>query len=324
MSELIVSILEDFLDKPRKHNPEKGQIAFDCPACSAEKGMPQGDGKGNLEVNYFKGVFKCWACWQYNDMSGSIPKLIKKYGNKKHLHDYYLLKPEQKDIVENKEPNIVKLPEGFTPLLISRKFDSDYQEAMAYLKSRNIGMDIIAKFNIGYTSVGKYAGRIIIPSYDINGELNYFTGRAFKKHIWPRYKNPDTDKSLIIFNEEKINWDATIYLVEGPFDHIVVPNSIPLLGKYISNKIFMALLNNASSDVIIVLDDDAKRDIQYLNKLLNINQLYGRVKVVYLPAGYDIAKIHEKLGSRGVLKALRKAERIKESSDYTKVKLKGS
>jgi len=86
----------------------------------------------------------------------------------------------------------------------------------------------------------------------------------------------------------------------------------------------MALLNNASSDVIIVLDDDAKRDIQYLNKLLNINQLYGRVKVVYLPAGYDIAKIHEKLGSRGVLKALRKAERIKESSDYTKVKLKGS
>jgi len=321
MSELIVNILEEFLDKPRKHNHEKGQVAFDCPACAADKGLSQGDGKGNLEVNYFKGVFKCWACHQYNDMSGPIAKLIKKYGNKKQLKSYYLIKPEGQPVYHKETSDLLTLPEGFTPLTFPRKLDSDYQEAIKYLKSRNIGLDIITRFNLGYTSVGDYAGRIIIPSYDANGDLNYFTGRAFNKRVWPKYKNPDSDKNVIIFNEQKINWDATIYLVEGPVDHIITPNSIPLLGKYISDKLFMALLNNAACDIIIVLDDDARRDIEYLNKKLNVAQLYGRVRVVFLPEGYDIAKIHEKLGPRGVLKALRKSEIIKESSDYTKVKV---
>lgn len=320
MSEIIVGILEDIFDKPKKHNHEKGQISFDCPACAADKGMPHGDGKGNLEINYYKGVYKCWACHQYNDMSGPLVKLIKSYGNEKNLKDYYRFKPE--DIpVQFKEitPDILKLPIGFIELKYPKKFNSDYDEAIRYLKGRGIGLDIIARYNLGYTVKGDNAGRIIIPSYSDNGELNYYTGRAFQKFIWPKYNNPDLDKKEIIFNEHLINWDATIYLVEGPFDHIVVPNSIPLLGKYISDKLFMLLLEKAKSDIVIVLDDDAKKDIDYLNKKININQLYGRIKVTYLPEGYDISKVHQKFGRKGVIKILRQAKKIQESSDYTKV-----
>ena len=40
---LLVNILEGFLGEHRKHNEDTGQISFDCPACSEDKGMPEGD-----------------------------------------------------------------------------------------------------------------------------------------------------------------------------------------------------------------------------------------------------------------------------------------
>jgi hypothetical protein len=42
----------NLLGETRKHNEDTGQIAFDCPVCSGEKGLIDGDGKGNLEINY--------------------------------------------------------------------------------------------------------------------------------------------------------------------------------------------------------------------------------------------------------------------------------
>ena len=326
MSDIIVGILESFLGDHKKHSETKGQISFDCPACAADKGLfDSGDGKGNLEINYYKGVFKCWACYQTNDMSGSISKLIKRYGNPKNLTDYILFKPDNIGFETKPKVDVVKLPNGFTPLKYPKILCSDYQGAIKYLKDRGIGLEIISKHNLGYTKVvGKDNGRIIIPSYGPNGLLNYYTGRSFKKKVWPKYHNIDLDKKDIIFNEDLINWDATIYLVEGPFDHLVVPNSIPLLGKYISDKLLISLFMRANASVVIVLDDDAKADISYLNKKLNTCGLYGRVKVVYLPIGYDIAEIHSILGAPGVFKALKKATTISESTDQTVIKLRKS
>jgi DNA primase len=72
--------------------------------------------------------------------------------------------------------------------------------------------------------------RIIIPSYDLNGDLNYFIARWYpKEYNKLKYINPKAEKQEIIFNIGKLNLDATIYLVEGVTDHIVTPNSIPLL-----------------------------------------------------------------------------------------------
>ena len=79
MNQLLVYILESFLGQYRKHNEDTGQISFDCPSCSEDKNMPEGDGKGNLEVNYRFGVYKCWACGETNDTHGNLYKLIRKY-----------------------------------------------------------------------------------------------------------------------------------------------------------------------------------------------------------------------------------------------------
>lgn len=315
MSIFVVDILQNFLGKPRKHNETKGQISFDCPACAIDKGKPNGDGKGNLEINYNRGIYRCWSCSHTNNMHGFVPTLIKRFGNKKILEEYLILKPE---FVANTAEAIVvnTLPEGYTRLSDADPTLPKYQEAMRYLMKRRIGEDIIREFEIGFSTVGEYHDRIIIPSYDEFGEINYFIGRAFEKWIKPKYLNPEAEKEIIVFNENKVNWDSTIYLVEGVFDHIVIPNSIPLLGKYVHNKLFDLLQTKASAEVVIVLDNDAIDDAIALYKKLDTSNLRGRVKICIPASGLDPSLIYEKMGKYGIIQLLKGSSRLKESSIY--------
>lgn len=309
MSQLLVSILESFLGNHRKHNEETGQIAFDCPACSEDKGMPQGDGKGNLEVNYNRSMFKCWACQDTNKMYGSVIRLLKRYGTPKNLRDYLLVKPDA-DLMVGKERKevILTLPDGFKRLADCNDKDYKSSQAKAYLHNRGITNQIIDEFDIGYCHSGKFFNRVIIPSYAADGHLNYFIARWFSKEYTKlKYLNPDDEKKEIIFNEKKINLDATIYLVEGATDHIVTPNSIPMLGKFIAPMLLELLHDRAMGYVVIVLDDDAWEDAINLYKEINFGNLRDRIKIVRCPNGYDPSKIFEKLGPKGVVKLLMSA-----------------
>jgi hypothetical protein len=312
MSILLVSILESFLGDVRKHNEDTGQIAFDCPACSAEKGLVDGDGKGNLEINYNRNMFKCWACSEDNHMHGPVKKLLKKHATPKNLRDYMLIKPDA-DIIISKEHEaiLVTLPEGYKKLSECTGKEYLYDSAMHYLRSRGITDEIIKEYEIGYTTSGPFYKRIIIPSYDSEGVLNYFIARWFPKDFNKlKYINPKAEKQEIIFNEGKINWDATIYLVEGVTDHIVIPNSIPLLGKFISDKLLEAIYYNAKGLIVVVLDGDAYEDAKILYKKLSIGDLNGRIRIVIPPEEYDPSKIFERLGNKGVIKLLKTARKL--------------
>ena len=52
----------------------------------------------------------------------------------------------------------------------------------------------LTKYNLGYCEYGNYKNMIIIPSYDENGKLNYFTGRSFEKDPYRKYRNPEVIK----------------------------------------------------------------------------------------------------------------------------------
>ena len=77
---LVYGILIDVLGKPRGENKYKQQYRFDCPTCSAEQGLYDGDGKGNLEVNLAEGIYNCWACGEVHHTHGSLRKLFRKFG----------------------------------------------------------------------------------------------------------------------------------------------------------------------------------------------------------------------------------------------------
>jgi DNA primase len=289
----VVDILEDIFGDYKLHNDYRGQIAFDCPVCSYDiKGLEQGDGKGNLEINYKHNVYKCWVCAETHDTHGSLFKLIKKYGTPKQFKKYQLLRPEDTDIPK-KVFKQIKLPNEFIPFKdasFGLKMTPQYKQAWNYIKSRNITDLMIQMYNIGFCYQGPYENRIIIPSYDSESRLNYFVARSYLTKTKMKYKNPEVDKESLIWNEHLINWDEPVYIVEGAFDSIFLPNSIPMLGKYMTENLFNKLYNNAKK-IIIVLDPDAWNDAEKLYHKINCGKLMGKVWVIKLEGDMDIADL---------------------------------
>ena len=163
-----------------------------------------------------------------------------------------------------------------------------------YLKGRNINDDLIKKHKIGFCYDGHYSNMVIIPSYDIDNKLNYFISRSYLSKTKIKYKNPEVQKETIIWNEHLIDWSKRVYLVEGVFDSIFLPNSIPMLGKYLSDLLFNKIYDKSES-VTIILDGDAWDDTERLYHRLNCGKLMGKVNVVKLPQDKDIADLQGNL-----------------------------
>jgi len=313
------------------------QYQFPCPKCIERNGIAEAR-KFNLELNIKSQLFNCWSCSSMDEhMSGSVVKLIRMYGNEKLLQEY-------KEIIHSiRESELYKLNFGNGDFNIDTsviekeelKFPSSFKffskdeknnyGALKYLKDRGIGWDIIKQYKIGFTEkedeydMRKYSYRVIIPSYNAMGELNYWVGRDYlpkseKYATRTKYANTKTKKSDIIFNEDKIQWDADITLVEGPFDHIVVPNSIPLLGKALDKdyKLYWDLITKANADVHVWLDNDAKETAKQIYSTLNHGRLYGKVRMIDSILGKDPSEIYQEYGYKGIIRHLASAHQIDE------------
>jgi DNA primase len=287
--EVLVELLTDVLGKPHQHYESKGQISFDCPVCSDEKGLDHGDGKGNLEINYGKHVYKCWSCGETYGTQGPLGKLFDKFGSKKQKKLYELIKPEELKKEDIRRPKL-RLPEGYTSFENSNPKFIPHIEAMRYLTSRGITDEIIKKYKIGYTVNGDFAYRIIVPSYNSEGVLNYFVARSWVPKKM-KYKNPTAEKDQIIFNEGAVDWKKDVYLCEGVFDSFFLPNPIVMLGKKMSKLLFETLYLNVKGNIHIVLDGDAHKDAVKLYHELNGGTLYNKIKIIKLPSDKDVCDL---------------------------------
>ena len=289
-SPLLLELLQDVLGDINTHYPNKGQISFDCPVCSYDiKGLNNGDGKGNFEVNYLQGVYKCWSCCETYGTHGSLNKLFLKWGSTRNKSTWSLIGGDFiKKTVRKYED--VKLPKEYTSFEKGNKLTIPFKEAYNYLRKRNITDKIISKYSIGYTTEGKYRGRIIVPSFDENEEINYFVSRSYVGHK-NKYKNPEAEKDKIIFNEHIIDWDRDIYLVEGVFDMIFIDNSIPVLGKSVSDRLWTQLYDKANANIIICLDGDAWGDAEKLYRKLDGGRLLHKIRLIKLPKDKDVGEL---------------------------------
>lgn len=325
------SLLDSFLGDSKKEIDETYQLQYSCPRCREENGDKE-NRKFNLEISLSKQLFNCWKCSSIHDeMHGSILKLIKLYGNESILKEYketiyqlrqsklYQVSFDKDDFNIDTtifERETVKLPPNF------KKFNREAYNAskpLDYLFNRGINWEIINEYNIGYTTYDEnnkqVSSRIVIPSFNKFGELNYWTGRDYLNYDKrQKYFNPQVERKDIIFNEEKIQWDADITLVEGPFDHIVVPNSIPLLGKSLKTDfmLYQKLITCANSCINIFLDSDASEDVKKIYKLLNHGRLYNKIRWIPVSNDLDPSKIFELYGYKGIVNHLKNAEKISE------------
>lgn len=309
------------------------QLQFPCPHCIEV----DGDGerlKHNLEVNFTKQVFQCWKCVSGDNISmkGSLLSLIKKYGNKDHVNEYKRIIKSIKEsgyynlefdtnVLSGGTPIIEKeldLPQTYKKFNISKNMSYSEVQATSYLRQRGITEDIINDYGIGFTSWEStnkiMSNRIILPSFDENGIMNYFVARDFTGKAKFKYMNPKIKKEDVIINENKINWDADITLCEGVFDSIVIPNSIPMLGKSLNSnfKLYWDLIGKSKANINIFLDADAKDSMVKMYHYLNHSNLKGRIRCIFVTNDYDPSLIYQVYGKRGIINCLRSAQKIEE------------
>ena len=265
VNELLVNLVNSVLGTGKR--TARGNQAYSCPFCHHHK--------PKLEVNFTEnseGVNQ-WACWSCNKKGKSIKSLFKQVQvDASYFQELSKLvkNVSLNDIGEVKQV-ILELPKEYKSFINNK--DIIARHAFAYLKKRDITKQDILKYNIGYCHSGQYAKMIVIPSYDANGKLNYFTARSFEKDPYTKYRNPETSRDIIPF-ELFVNWDLPIILCEGPFDAMAIKrNAIPLFGKNIQPSLMKRLVESKVQKIYIALDNDAvKQALGFCEQLLDIGK----------------------------------------------------
>ena len=254
----LIALLESVLNKGKTTTNDN--IAFHCPFCNHHK--------KKLQINFDTQKWHCWVC---NAGGHKIGILLRKINAPKQiisavlkiLGDYKGVKHEKDEKTEYN----VSLPQCYQPLW-KKSDDPLHKNAIHYLKQRNIGPIDILRYSMGYCSSNGYANRIIIPSYDADGKLNYFIARDMFPNSKLKYKNPPMSKDTVCF-EMFINWNEPIVLCEGVFDAIAIRrNVIPLLGKFPSKTLVKRLVEKQVKKIYVALDEDARQDAIKLSKFL--------------------------------------------------------
>jgi DNA primase len=249
----LLQLLESVLGKGK---PTSGDnIAFFSPFVSHYKPKLE----INIQTNH--NGENVWHCWISDKKGRSITTLFRQLNLPKEKFEQLskiIESSKYRNVKTDDVKVILQLPEEYRALWI-KKNTPDYKNAIHYLTNRGITTFDILKYRIGYCEQGEYSGKIIIPSYDADGQLNYFVSRAFYRADTQKHKNPKISKDIIGF-DLTINWSQPIVLCEGAFDAIAVKrNAIPLFGKIIQPALQRKIIEKRVRDIYICLDADALR-----------------------------------------------------------------
>ena len=240
------------------------EYLFACPYCKHHK--------KKLSINIEKNLYKCWIC---ESTGRDIRRLVRRFGdfnqlqawdkltNRININEFDDLFTE--NAAKRIDSQLIVLPSGFISL--NNEASLSATPALNYLKKRGILDKDTLYWKIGYCMDGRYANRIIVPSFDDNGDLNYFVARSFASNL-RKYLNPPVSKD-VVFNELYLEWDTDLVITEGIFDAIIAgPNAVPLLGSTLrpNSKLFMKIVQN-DTPVFLALDPDADKKEKRIIKL---------------------------------------------------------
>jgi DNA primase len=263
-------------------------IAVACPSCNNTQ-------KKKFSINLKTGQCHCWVC----DLRGkNLIFVLKKFGKSGFLSEYCQKfnvdnrGSERKETAEDVE---ISLPEGFVPVvdcLSSR--DPDIKACISYLQSRKVSEKDMWYFKIGVSTSRRFRRRVIFPSFDSDGDLNFYVARCIDADTRIKYSNAPVNKQDIVFNEININWKKEIEIVEGPFDLLRAGyNSTCLLGARLSTDslLFSKIVHN-TTPVLLCLDSDM---VDKSHNIARILSEYGcAVRTLDLGSYSDVGEMSKK------------------------------
>lgn len=310
----LTQFLESILGQSLKGSKTNQKFVCALPGCDGRPSKLAGERK--LEVDVETTIedgkpVNYWHCWSCNGRGKSVYTLLKAINAPEYCYT------QLNDIIKytDRNPNGHKgdkvhfnnsLPKEYKSLAgrLPRN-ELKLRQAKAYLKNdRGITEDDILKYSIGYCEDGEYNGRVIIPSYDAAGKVNFFIARTIFDEVKPKYKNPPFSRDIIPF-DMFINWEEPIILAEGGFDIISIKrNVIPLLDKVMQPELMKKILDSKCKKVYLALDTDAiKQLLQYAELLLNEGKQVYTVDF----KGYKDAN---EMGFEAFTKSIQKAEKL--------------
>ena len=128
--------------------------------------------------------------------------------------------------------------------------------------------------------------RIVIPFYDDDGHMIGVQGRAIGKseRRYMTIKSPDHER--LFYNLHKVNVNERIYVTEGPFDSMFLPNAIAMVGAAKSVNLPDKLKN---TDIVFVMDNEP-RSVEIVEMMRN---LIAKGHKVFIPERLEQKDIND-------------------------------
>jgi|6_EtaG_2_1085325.scaffolds.fasta_scaffold03376_5 hypothetical protein len=263
-------------------------IAATCPACGSK-----GANKKKFSINIETWNCHCWVCGiKGKDPSNILFKHVSSSVSKQFKNRFLISRARDFELISEDNADPVVLPDGFIPLCLKlHSKDPDIRSCLDYMKNRGVSQKDLWYFKIGSTTRGKFRRRVIIPSFDLEGNLNFFSARAIDDNSYRKYINSNAKKSDIIFNEINIDWSRELTLVEGPFDLLKCnQNATCLLGSTLNKNsyLFKRIVSN-KTPILLSLDADAKSKS---TKIADMLMAYScAVRVMNLENFHDVGEM---------------------------------
>ena len=256
---LISSRLDKF-----KH-VKSGTYNFRCPYCGDSE-KHRNKARGYLFTKNSGLVYKCHNC----GVGRSFGNFLKDQAM--DLYDEYVMERYKAGLTgkgrnvadptfKTEKPKFKKKGE-----LQSIERLNNEHPAVGYLQGRQIPKEHFA--NLYYTDkfctwvntqkptfkdVKKDHPRIIIPFIDTNGEWFGFQGRSIDPDEKLRYITIMLDESRIkVFGLNRVDFDKTVYITEGPIDSLYIDNAIAMAGADVD----WSLLSN--KEAVFVFDNEQR------------------------------------------------------------------
>ena len=257
-------------------------VATRCPSCKSNK-------KKKFSIDTETWRCHCWVC----GIKGRNPHgIIKKYSSRDLAIEFNtrFLGNRLNNHEESKEESL-SLPKNFIPLCSNiNSRDPDIKDCLAYLFKRGLTKRDLWYFKLGSVKSGALRRRVIIPSFDFEGVLNYYAARSIDDSFL-KYINSKSKKSEIIFNEINIDWNSELTIVEGPFDMFRCNfNTTCLLGSSLSldSYLFKRIASN-KTPILLCLDADMKTKSA---KIADILISYGcNVRILDMSGFSDVGEM---------------------------------
>ena len=252
--------------------------AVRCPVCKDTR-----EEKKKMVIRLDDGRYHCWVC---GAKGSSVKRLIAKI-RPDVLDDTTRLRLMKKSEVQNDEVEELFLPSEAVFLASNDLKDPDMLAVTKYLKRRGLNTIDLYRWRIMAAPGGSFRRKAIIPSFDIEGNLNYYVARSINSGDTIKYRNSQVSKEDVIFNEIDIDWSKEVILVEGVFDAIKCPeNTVPILGSSLSHRslLYKRLVQN-QTPCNVALDPDLKEKAFKLADLLAAAGC--NVKITFAPDGMD-------------------------------------